>query len=235
MDGQTSQLASLQDEPCRSVPRRRTRSQGTQRRTSPPRPRCRSCCSRYTGWTHRSRSSRRCKMSTAGQCPRRRTRSQGTQRRASPPRPRCGYCCSPCMCWTGRRRSSRRCRIITAGQCPRRRTRSRGTQIRTSLPRPRCGCCCSRCACWTGRRRSSCRCKMSTAGQCPRRRTRSQGTQRRSSRHVQDAGAAAVGAGGGRADVAARVAAGRALEVSVHDAVLGRRARETYVPAASKM
>ena len=83
LDGQTSQLASLQDEPCRSVPRRRTRSQGTQRRTSSPRPRCRSCCSRYTGWTHRSRSSRRCKMSTAGQCPRRRTRSQGTQRRSS--------------------------------------------------------------------------------------------------------------------------------------------------------
>ena len=132
LDGQTSQLASLQDEPCRSVPRRRTRSQGTQRRTSPPRPGCRSCCSRYTGWTHRSRSSRRCKMSTAGQCPRRRTRSQGTQRR--------------------------------------------------------------------------------------------------SSRHVQDAGAAAVGAGGGRADVAARVAAGRALEVSVHDAVLGRRAREDVRP-----
>jgi hypothetical protein len=101
LDGQTSQLASLQDEPCRSVPRRRTRSQGTQRRTSSPRPRCRSCCSRYTGWTHRSRSSRRCKMSTAGQCPRRRTRSHGTQRRSSPPRPRCRCCCSRCRCWDG--------------------------------------------------------------------------------------------------------------------------------------
>ena len=164
----------------------------------PSRPSCR---------TDRRHSSRCCEMSTVGQCPRHRAESPGTQRRTRPRCPRCRCCCSRCTCWTHRRRSSRRCKIRAAGQCPRRGTRSKGPQRHTSPACLRCMCCCSRCTCRARRRRSSRRCKMRTTGMCPRRRTRSRGTQRRASRHVQDADAAAVGAGVGRADVAARVAA----------------------------
>jgi len=65
---QTSQLASLQDAHyvyVSTAPYSVARHPETR---VPPRPRCRCCCCRCRCWTGRRRSSRRCKMSLAGQC-----------------------------------------------------------------------------------------------------------------------------------------------------------------------
>ena len=65
---QTSQLASLQDAHygyVSTTPYSVARHPETR---VPPRPRCRCCCCRCRCWTGRRRSSRRCKMSLAGQC-----------------------------------------------------------------------------------------------------------------------------------------------------------------------